>query len=170
MSRQQFDEYRQEYSLLLQQILASQDALTTAPLVDECQILLDQMKLEARCCPDRSIQTELWERHALCVTQLTDWHDLSSPGSSGPDRSVAVPTNSPRTDPRDHFRVSNETLERARRVAADTEQVGAQIVSELREQRETIQTSQARVRVLHSLTDTANGIVTNMSQPWWRRR
>mmetsp|Transcript_22291 Transcript_22291/g.68771 ORF Transcript_22291/g.68771 Transcript_22291/m.68771 type:complete len:81 (+) Transcript_22291:3011-3253(+) len=62
----------------------------------------------------------------------------------------------------------NETLENARRVMADTEDTGLDIMAQLSDNREKIDTAHGRVKEELGMLQNANGLVTRMSK-WWNR-
>ena len=185
-----FDVYYQEFVLLLQQLEATdhqpqnnnggkskngKGTSTQHPsqesLLKQCNDLLGLMALEARSTECQDTKFERLERVKIYKFQLEavrQQHNKDFLMGGQAASMLEVKDRLAQSETR--AAQQNELLERARRSALETEQVGASIMQELHRNRETIQSSQQRIGTLSSLTGQASKIVKNMSRPWWMRR
>ena len=170
----QFQEYYQEFCSILKKVLdgdgSSDDDL------QECTTLLQQMKLEAR---GRDDEDELMERIKLYRSQLKSIKEKQSQRDTLFARTTTQPTTTTSINSQHHEKLAHaeaslhyqqDSLERARRTLAETEEVAAATLDELQTQRETLQSTREKTDALSSLTRSANGIISNMSKPWWMRK
>jgi len=133
--------------------------------------LIKQMNVEARLVEDRDTKKELLQKVTIWKAQLMnlreDFHATqptligSTEGSSiNLRRDGLRKTN-------DHLSKQNETIERARRVMAETEDVAMEITSELERNREKIASSHQRVADVSGLTNQARRIIQSMQKRWF---
>ena len=164
-SHESFDQYREEFASLIQQIerrlLTNEDA---SDLLEQCKLLLPQLSMEARDVSDAAEKRELldivsaykfqWESYK---TQ-NDRQELMLNGPSNADERqrerMRLPLNQAQRQ--------NETLEETLRRITETEQVARDISQELRNNRETIQHAHGNVNQVSSLAQRARGILTTM--------
>ena len=189
-----FDTYYQEFASLLQQLESSpsehnnnnqnnnNNNKDTSALYQQCSDLIRLMTLEARSTDegDTDMKLERAERVKIYKFQLEavrNQHDAQFlMGSAAADmlelekqqQRLHVKQRLERTEMR--AAQQNELLERARRSVEETETIGAEILSQVQRNRESIQSAHARVHALSGMTDRAGNIIKNMSRPWWLRR
>lgn len=192
MSEIPFERYDAEFLSLSEQVkskiskLGSKSGSSTDSdikycqgLLSQCDDLLKQMQVEARSVDDASSKRDLLQKVRVCKAQLANLRDDFSTAKTNAEREALLSGNedveignSGRTkDNRerllktnDQISKQNETLDRARRVMAETEDVALEITSELGRNREKIASSHQRVRDVSGLTNQARRIVQSMSR------
>jgi vesicle transport through interaction with t-SNAREs protein 1 len=150
----------------------------TTGLLAQCDDLLKQMAVEARGVDDASLKRDLLHKVRICKTKLANLRDDVKTIQSDLDRKSLLRSNSlskngkqGNSDSRQrllettaHMSAQNDTLDHARRVMAETEDVALEITSELSRNRETIESAHGRVRNVSGLTNRARRILQNMSR------
>lgn len=184
-SSQAFELYDEEFSSLKRQV---QGGLQTAggneggysdepdeenglshagDLLGQCDELLQQMALEARSVSESSLKRELLARVRACKAELQALKDDHNKKSlmQGSQRSASASSHRERLlKQQDMLQNQNSQLENARKVLEETEQVALEIGSELSHNRETLETSQGRIRSVAGLTGRARRVLSSMSQ------
>jgi len=174
-----FERYDEEFKSLKKQV---QDSLKedsfedeemtghTSSLLSQCDELLQQMALEARSVEDSSLKRELLTQ---VRTYKAEWQKLKDDynkivllggrNNQGGDQSA----NGHRErllKQQDMLLNQNNTLENARKILEETEQVALEITGELAHNRETIESAHGRVRSVAGLTGRAKRILSSMGQ------
>jgi len=147
-------------------------------LLTQCDDLLKQMSIEARGTDDIILKKEYLHKVRICKANLENLKDdykaskidaeHSALMSGGQDNDHAgglsndakarlLATN-------DSLSRQNETLDNARRIMAETEDVALEITEELGRNREKIQSTHSRVRDVSGLTNRARRILHNMNR------
>ena len=176
MSSIPFERYDDEFQSLTLQVRSSlQKGETefTSSLLLQCEDLLKQMSVEARGVEDASIKRELLQKVRSCKTDLGKLReeatqaqsriDLLSGGSSSNTRKSNA-AKERLLDTTNQVEQQNETLDKARRVMADTEEVALEITTELGRNRESLESAHGRVREMSGLTNRARRLLQNMSR------
>lgn len=154
-------------------------------LLSQTKELLKQMTVEARSVQDPALkedclgtvrvakgnQANLVE-DVKAAQQLVDRVSLLQDANGGNDLESGSTRGKQKNDPaRQHLLQmnhslgqQNQTLENARRVMAETEDVALEITEELGRNRETIQSAHARVRGVTTLTNRARRILVSMQR------
>jgi len=178
---QTFQRYDDEFQSLIRQVRASfgsdggfkdeeiADAATnTVDCIDQCDDLLQQMALEARSVPDASLKRELLAKVRSYKGELQNLKDEDNKRSL---MSSARGNGSSSDDHRERMRQQqemlqnqNKTLDSARRVLQETEQVALEITDELSNNRATIESASGRVRQVSSMAGRARRIISSMNQ------
>jgi vesicle transport through interaction with t-SNAREs 1 len=176
MSSIPFERYDDEFRSLTKQIhtsLKSEDNLEfTASLLSQCDDLLKQMSIEARGVDDPSIKRDLLGQVRHCKGVLSGYRDDYRAKKGSHDRaSLMLESSSTMAAGQERLlqasqklEQQNDTLDRARRIMADTEEVGIEITSELARNRETLETAHGRVREVSGLTNRARRLLQNMNR------
>ena len=180
-----FDRYDEEYKGLTQQIQASlsslsydtADSATTitlaAGLLKQADALIKQMDMESREAADPSLKA-LTKTYKKTLQGLkSDYENAKvkadregllggaggegSGGLNGEHRGRLQDTN-------DKLGRQNETLDKARRAMAETEDVALEITDELARNREKIQSSRDKVMDVSGMTNQARRLVQSMSK------
>eukprot|EP00978_Attheya_sp_CCMP212_P042258 scaffold254796_cov40-Attheya_sp.AAC.2 len=189
-----FERYDEEFDSLTQQVEQSLTKLKELPdqedqteessslrfttgLLAQCDDLLKQMAVEARGVDDASLKRDLLHKVRICKTKLANLRDDVKTIQSDLDRKSLLRSSSltngkqGNSDSRQrllettaHMSAQNDTLDHARRVMAETEDVALEITSELSRNRETIESAHGRVRNVSGLTNRARRILQNMSR------
>lgn len=184
-----FDRYDEEFLSLSSQVQTSLSSIESSSnpeselsfcknLLSQCDDLLKQMSVEARSVGDATVKQELLKKVRVCKTRLANLRDDFNSSKTKLDRESLLPANSSNggggalgSDHRERLLQTNEnlaaqnaTLENARRVMAETEDVALEITSELGRNREKIQSASGRVRDVSGLTNQARRIVQSMSR------
>jgi hypothetical protein len=180
----QFEAYYEEFTSLFEQLTSSTAADTAAAatttsnnvsqqeaLFRQCHEILQQLAVEARDVDDKLTKRDLLQRvkqEKSRLTALEQEHEkqilMTGAASGGGGAQHKQLQKNEETMAR-----QNETLERARRTMQETEAVGMEVTHELGQNRAKIESTQARVGELTSLTDQAGNLLKSMSKPWWRR-
>jgi len=176
MSSIPFDRYDDEFQSLTDQVkqsLKGDDVDFTSSLLSQCEDLLKQMSVEARGVDDASVKRDLLTKVRQCKSTLSGLRDEFKSMQVARDR-ASLMTNSRDNgknagkerllQTQDQLEQQNETLDRARRVMADTEEVAMEITSELGRNRETLETAHGRVREVSGLTNRARRLLQNMNR------
>jgi len=177
---QTFQRYDDEFQSLTRQVRASFNeggfkdeevgdiGENPVECLNQCDDLLQQMALEARSVPDANLKRELLARVRSYKTELKKIRDddnkrslMSSArgaGSSSDDQH-----RERMQQQQDMMHNQNKTLDSARRVLQETEQVALEITDELSSNRATIESAHGRVRQVTSLAGRARGVVRSMN-------
>jgi hypothetical protein len=148
-------------------------------LLTQAKDLLKQMTIESRSVDDKSLKVECQKvvrvakgNHANLVddvkavqcevdrNSLLQGGDVESGSKSGKNsaaREHLLKTN-------DNLQSQNSTLENAKRIMAETEDVALEITEELARNRETIESTHSRVRGVSSLTNRARRVLVSMQR------
>mmetsp|Transcript_1774 Transcript_1774/g.2392 ORF Transcript_1774/g.2392 Transcript_1774/m.2392 type:complete len:212 (+) Transcript_1774:162-797(+) len=183
MSSIPFERYDDEFRTLTEQVQDSlqketspQNIKYSSSLLSQCDDLIKQMAVEARGVPDASTKKELLKKVKECKAQLQALKDEHSKISSKVDRdSLGLTSSSGGGSSHDNrkerllqtensLNKQNDTLENARRVMADTENVALEITTELGRNRETLESAHGRVREVSGLTNRARRILQSMTR------
>ena len=181
MSSIPFERYDDEFQSLMQQIKSSlldDDKIDfTSSLLTQCDDLLKQMSVEARGVDDPTVKRDLLANVRQCKTVLSAVRDEFKAKKGAQERANLLihAGNSNHNESRNaskerllqaqnQLEQQNDTLDRARRVMADTEEVGMEITSELARNRETLETAHGRVREVSGLTNRARRLLQNMNR------
>lgn len=166
-----FDNYYREFAALLRQLEdPNKEKTNDRDLQKQCADLLSLMSLEARStdCPDRKMERlERVKIYKFQFEAVRNQHDKEFLMGGRATEMLAVKERLERVESR--AAQQNELLERARRSLAETEEVGANVMSELHGNRQTIESAQGRVGELNNMTTQATKIIKNMSKPWYLR-
>ena len=177
---QTFQRYDDEFQSLARQVKASFDdgfkdeetgEATENPVdcLDQCEELLQQMALEARSVPDANLKRELLAKVRSYKKELKTLRDEDN------KRSLMVSARGNSSSGNDAHRDrmhqqqemlqnQNKTLDSARRVLQETEQVALEIGDELSSNRATIESASGRIRQVTSLAGRARRVVSSMTQ------
>jgi len=189
MSNAPFERYDAEFLSLSEQVKSKISQLVSKSadseikycqgLLSQCDDLLKQMQVEARSVDDTTAKRELLQKVRVCKAQLANLRDDFSTAQANAEREALLGGNADletgksggTSDHRerllktnDQISKQNETLDRAQRVMAETEDVALEITSELGRNREKISSSHQRVRDVSGLTNQARRIVQSMSR------
>jgi len=187
-----FERYDAEFLSLTSQVQSSLASLQSAGdpqselnfcknLLSQCDDLLKQMSVEARSASDAGTKQDLLKKVRVCKTRLANLRDdynssktnlerdslLGGNGSDNNNNNGKLDSNGHRErllQAGENLSAQNDTLENARRVMAETEDVALEITSELGRNREKIQSATGRVRDVSGLTNQARRIVQSMSR------
>lgn len=152
-------------------------------LLSQTKELLKQMTIEARSIQDPDLKEECLQtvrvakgnqanlvEDVKAMQQLVDRisllhnsHDGKNDLESG-RRNKHDPARQHLLNTNDSLGRQNQTLEHARRVMAETEDVALEITEELGRNRETIESAHARVRGVTTLTNRARRILVSMQR------
>lgn len=167
------DERLQEYysefqSLLAQRHATSDDDSATTTWLQQAQSLLQQLSVEARSLSGDD-RMEWMERVKLGKSQLQAVKVEMDRAKLGVTKNGSADGGATRQlqSNEDSLMRQNATLEQARRTIQETEEVGAEISSELHKNRNTIESSHRNVRELGSLTGRANELLKSLSKKKW---
>lgn len=180
-----FEAYEEEFQLLTSQIqrrLGSQGNAIEHGLLSgkfsQCDSLLKQMSIDVRN-RNESEKEELLSRVTLYRIQLHTLKQHSGEtrtekmrgelGLSEVPESTLKQNNHPEEglSTRAKLNKQNETLERARRTLADTEETAGVISEELHRNRSTIEQSHKQIAELSGLTNDASRILSRMKKRWF---
>jgi len=158
----------------------SDDSLQMAQnLLTQAKDLIQQMSIEARgMTNDRDLKDECLKKVRICKANLSNLEDDVKSLHSQLDRIALLnnPSSSQKggggglsNDHRERLLQTNEslqnqnsTLENARRVMAETEDVAMDITQELARNRETMESARGRVRNVSGLTNRARRVLVSM--------
>jgi vesicle transport through interaction with t-SNAREs 1 len=181
MSSIPFERYDDEFQSLTNQIQSSlrdDDIEFTSSLLSQCDDLLKQMAVEARGADDANVKRDLLAQVRQCKLSLSGMRDEFKAKKALQERahlSLSMHQNSNSSESKNaskerllqsqnQLEQQNDTLDRARRIMADTEEVGMEITSELARNRETLETAHGRVREVSGLTNRARRLLQNMNR------
>mmetsp|Transcript_14929 Transcript_14929/g.21308 ORF Transcript_14929/g.21308 Transcript_14929/m.21308 type:complete len:185 (+) Transcript_14929:1869-2423(+) len=184
MSKILSERYDEQLLLLFEKVRSEISRVNTGPsgstsdtsniiqLLSQCEDLIKQMNVEARLVEDHVAKKELLQKVTIWKTQLVnlreDFLATKKPTLMGATEGSTI--NLHRDSLRktnEHLSKQNETLERARRVMAETEDVAMEITSELERNREKIEISHQRVADVSGLTNQARRIIQSMQKRWF---
>mmetsp|Transcript_18057 Transcript_18057/g.32738 ORF Transcript_18057/g.32738 Transcript_18057/m.32738 type:complete len:203 (-) Transcript_18057:62-670(-) len=189
-------EFQSITSQIQKELGAARNNRVTTPTVStsdhfaQCTLLVDLMSVEARHQDTTEEREELLSRIHLYTIQLKSLKDYSEEHIGNEEmkekekkeklklRNIAhkeVPvagSSRSKSDSLYSTRVNidrqNQTLERARQIMADTEEIAFEVSEELLNNRETLETSQRRAAELNDMTGQANQILTRMNKRWFK--
>lgn len=181
MSSIPFERYDDEFQSLTNQIKSSLreegNVEFTSSLLSQCDDLLKQMSVEARGVDDSNVKRDLLANVRQCKSTLSALREEFKAKKGAHERSHllinsgSANTNESKNASKERLIQAhgqllqqNDTLDRARRVMADTEEVGMEITAELARNRETLETAHGRVREVSGLTNRARRLLQNMSR------
>mmetsp|Transcript_27916 Transcript_27916/g.31925 ORF Transcript_27916/g.31925 Transcript_27916/m.31925 type:complete len:205 (+) Transcript_27916:42-656(+) len=176
MSSIPFDRYDDEFQSLTDQVkqsLEKDDVDFASSLLSQCEDLLKQMSVEARGVDDASMKRDLLSKVRQCKSTLSCLRNEFKSMQVARNReslmiSVCDDNKSSSKEillqAQNQVEQQNETLDRARRVMADTEEVAMEITTELGRNRETLETAHGRVREVSGLTNRARRLLQNMNR------
>jgi len=159
---------------------ASEDALRMAHnLLTQAKDLIQQMAIEARGMTNRDLKQECLKKVRVCKANLANLEDDAKTIHSELERKAVLSSSNKATrsgtggglsnDHRERLLQTNEslqsqnsTLENARRVMAETEDVALDITEELARNRETMESARGRVRNVSGLTNRARRVLVSM--------
>ncbi len=175
-----FERYDEEYKGITQQITTSIGNLNyatgdqsstlniTAGLLKQADDLIKQMDMEARDAGDRELQKKTRTYKKTLQSLRSDFqtakgkldHESLMAGSGSKndqDRGRLQMVN-------DGLSRQNDTLNNARRVIAETEDVALEVTEELGRNREKIQSARGKVMEVGGMTNQARRLVQSMSK------
>jgi len=180
-----FERYEEEFREVTQQVkkcLDESDVESTNTssslsmafnLLTQCDDLVKQMSVEARS-HSKEKKDEFLKQVRVCKAQLDNLRDDAKACQTQWDRSQLMKNQTSTKNSNAHrerllqtnasLKSQNETLDRAKRVMAETEETALEITSELGRNRETISSAHSRVRDVSGLTNQARRIVQNMGR------
>lgn len=177
MSSIPFERYDDEFQSLTAQVQESirqmdeeKSTEFTYSLLSQCDDLLKQMAIEARGVEDASWKRDLLLKVRTCKSQLAALrteYELKLSKSQKESLFQTTSTNSHKErllENEQRMEQQNATLDRARSVMADTEEVALEITTELSRNREVMETSHARVKQVSGLTNRARRLLQNMNR------
>mmetsp|Transcript_4363 Transcript_4363/g.7312 ORF Transcript_4363/g.7312 Transcript_4363/m.7312 type:complete len:207 (-) Transcript_4363:63-683(-) len=177
MSSIPFERYDEEFLSLVNQVKSSlhQDNVEfTASLISQCEDLLKQMSVEARGVDDADVKRDLLGQVRQCKSTLSGLRDEFKSMQAAQERAQLMIGNSGSENKnaskerllqaQNQLDQQNDTLDRARRTMADTEDVAMEITGELGRNRETLETAHGRVREVSGLTNRARRLLQNMNR------
>lgn len=160
-----FELYHSEFRDLVRQIdtrfHAKEDA---TELVQKCEDILLQLKIEARVAPDPSTKQERTDIFKACKMQLESYKTINEKQEIFFDSSVQKQRM---INQQDQVSRQNERLKHALRSLNETEEIGKELGNELGKNRETIQRAKGNVDEMASMTGQAKGLVKSMMKRWF---
>ena len=160
-----FKLYHSEFRDLVRQIdtrfHAKEDA---TELVQKCEDILLQLKIEARVAPDPSTKQERTDIFKACKMQLESYKTINEKQEIFFDSSVQKQRM---INQQDQVSRQNERLKHALRSLNETEEIGKELGNELGKNRETIQRAKGNVDEMASMTGQAKGLVKSMMKRWF---
>jgi len=147
-------------------------------LLAQCDDLIKQMSVEARGSNDKELKKEYLQKVRVCKARYANLKDDVASAQNELDRSSLLSSSSKRNvgdgnengakarllSTNEQLAAQNDTLDRARRVMAETEGVALEITDELGRNREKIASAHSRVRDVSGLTNRARRILRNMQR------
>jgi vesicle transport through interaction with t-SNAREs protein 1 len=190
MSEVPFERYDAEFESLSGQVqgkiskvgggLGDSDIKYCQGLLSQCDDLLKQMQIEARSVDNPDEKKTFLQKVRTCKARLSNLRDDYNSAKTGVERESLLGDGgdlemgshrkgSSKQKERllsanNQVAKQNETLDRARRVMAETEETAMEITEELGRNREKIDSSHQRVRDVSGLTNQARRIVQSMSR------
>lgn len=194
MAEDTFARYDAEFLSLSNQVQSSLNGLqsgkekSTQPqndlnmckgLLSQCDDLIKQMSVEARSVDSPNAKSDLLKKVRVYKTRLANLRDDYKSSKTMVEREALLPSSSNSggggmgmnsnhrerlLNTNQSLAAQNDTLDNARRVMAETEDVAMEITSELGRNREKIQSAHGRVRDVSGLTNQARRIVQSMTR------
>lgn len=181
---QTFQRYEDEFHSLTRKIQASftesggfkdeetPDDIPENPIecLDQCEELLQQMALEARSVPNANLKRDLLSKVRNYKSDLKNLRDednkrsLMSSARGGNNNNNNEAHRDRMRQQQEMLENQNRTLDSARRVLQETEQVALEIGDELSNNRATIESASGRIRQVTSLAGKARRVVASMNQ------
>ncbi|GMI37177.1 hypothetical protein TrCOL_g7186 [Triparma columacea] len=173
-----FQRYEEENQSLLRQITdkisqlktyddksdqSSTINLTTG-LLRQADDLLKQMDMEARDAGDREMKDKCRTYKKSLQSLKSDFESARASADRNMLLSGASGDRGRLLDVGSNLQRQNDTLQNARRVMADTEDVALEITEELGRNREKIQSARSKVLEVSGMTNTARRLVSSMSK------
>ncbi|GMI02478.1 hypothetical protein TrLO_g46 [Triparma laevis f. longispina] len=149
------------YEIELQSLLAG-DLASTDPtkFASETQTLLEQLKLESRNSEDRKATTAKYKQLKADVDRKVLL------GGGVPQGAQANQARARLMQTNDKLENQNDKIKNIQNTVAEIEDVGGEITTQLKANREVIQKQQDRVKEVSSMADMAGKITKRMSK-WW---
>lgn len=179
----QFDRYDEEFNTLTEQVqgfinvsdgdVESQrkDLKMGSNLLSQCDDLLKQMGMEARGVNDSTVKRELLNKVRVCKARLANLRDDYNSAKQVAEREALIDSSQMDNDHRarllstnERIGAQNDTLDHARRVMAETEDVALEITTELGRNREKIESAHGHVFEVSGMTNQARRLIMNMSR------
>jgi hypothetical protein len=159
----QFEVYYEEYVSLMEQI-GNNPNEEPESLLQACNDLVQQMRMEARGCDDVATRKELLDRVKAYYSNI---QALQQQTARDTLLGKTVNASVERLEQSALAR-QNETLDRALASMQETEEVGLDIFQELGKNRETMHEAHDKTRQVSTLTDSANALLKSMTAKWWQ--
>ncbi len=188
MSSIPFERYEDEFNELTSQVkkclndgggdIESSSLSMAFNLLSQCDDLIKQMSMEARSHSKEKKDVFL-KQVRVCKAKLDNLRDDAKACQAQVDRSQLLLSKNNNGSLKNNssqahrerllqtnasLQSQNDTLDRAKRVMAETEETALEITQELGRNRETISSAHSRVRDVSGLTNQARRIVQNMSR------
>ena len=184
----QFDRYDEEFNSLTQQVQSTLGSLDDVEaqkkqlklgqnLLSQCDDLLKQMGMEARGVSESSVKRELLNKVRICKAKLSNLRDDYNSAKQSAEREALIDGGSYRNQggsgnehrarllqTNDRIQSQNDTLDRARRVMSETEDVAMEITTELGKNREKIESAHSRVFEVSGMTNQARRLIMSMTR------
>mmetsp|Transcript_17589 Transcript_17589/g.27398 ORF Transcript_17589/g.27398 Transcript_17589/m.27398 type:complete len:216 (-) Transcript_17589:224-871(-) len=179
----QFDRYDEEFNTLTEQVQGfinvsdvesqGKDLKMGSNLLSQCDDLLKQMSMEARGVNDSTVKRELLNKVRVCKARLANLRDDYNNAKQEAEREALIDSSQSGLDSDHRARLlstnerigaQNDTLDHARRVMAETEDVALEITTELGRNREKIESAHGRVFEVSGMTNQARRLIMNMSR------
>jgi ElaB/YqjD/DUF883 family membrane-anchored ribosome-binding protein len=166
-----FEDYLQEFHALTAQIQQTltqnvhQDNASIQSLFAQCDDILKQLSIEARSVEhDEELKQQWLATVKMTKSQLAALKQDYKHKLSTAERASLFSGKEQLYQNEEMAQRQADSLERARQTMAETEQVGAEITSELSRNRETLERTSASVTTFSSMTDKAASIIKTMSR------
>ncbi|MEM7518962.1 MAG: hypothetical protein AAF368_18820 [Planctomycetota bacterium] len=158
-------EYEAELESTLREAQAKVEAGEEAgALLDEAQELVDQLKIEARTKDAKKAVA----MHEARVKELRERGSLFGAAKKDAARAGSSVGKQRLTDAKERARQSSSQIEKTKEMLDEIEDTGADIITELHRNRETIDKINGHVKETKGELDKADKMVTRMSK-WWSR-
>lgn len=136
----------------------------TTGLLRQADDLLKQMDMEARDAGDREMKDKCRTYKKSLQSLKSDFESARAAADRNMLLSGASGDRGRLLDVGSNLQRQNDTLQNARRVMADTEDVALEITEELGRNREKIQSARSKVLEVSGMTNTARRLVSSMSK------
>lgn len=160
MTTEGFDQYYEEFTASLKQLAMAQPDKADG-FAAQCRDLLQLASLEARNIQDTNLRQELLAAVKDGRIQVDSLVQVHQKGELLPIQQLR--------NSEDQLGQQNETLARAQRTMAETEEIGMEITGQIVENREKLQSTREKVDELQTLTGRAGELMKSLTKPWWRR-
>ena len=181
----QFERYDVEFNSLTEQVkgtIAYEDDVENqrkqlklgANLLTQCDDLIKQMGMEARGVSESAVKRELLNKVRVCKAKLANLRDDYNNAKQNAEREALLGDgegngvgNGNRArlmDTNDRLQAQTDTLDRARRIMSETEEVAMEITTELGRNREKIESAHGRVYEVSGMTNQARRLIMSMNR------
>lgn len=170
MTRVPFDGYHNEFQSLTRQIqqeLAQnihEHDESIHSLFTQYEDILNQMSIEARGVDNDESKQEMLATVRMCKSQVAALKQEYKHNLSLQDKKSLFSGKEQLHCNEEMAQQQQDSLDRARQTMADTEIVANEITTELAQNRETLERTQANVSTFSSMTDKAASIIKTMSR------